>query len=68
MLRILSEQTLEIGILCLLHRVAEGVWSCKMDQIKADLKGNWYQLSRKKIAQQIVHGSKYDWTKRRPEV
>jgi hypothetical protein len=31
-------------IVCLLHRVAEGIWPCKLDQINADPKGIWYRL------------------------
>jgi hypothetical protein len=43
MLRIISERTLEIDAeLCLLHRLAEGVWLNQLDQINADPKGNWY--------------------------
>ena len=50
MLRILSERTLEIyEELCLLHRLAEGVWPSQLDQINADPKGNWYWLAGKKI-------------------
>jgi hypothetical protein len=30
---------------CVLHRLPEGVWPCKLDQINADLKGNWYRLA-----------------------
>jgi hypothetical protein len=36
-----------------------------MDQINADPKGNWYQLARKKIDQQVVHGSE-GYSKTRP--
>jgi hypothetical protein len=39
------------GILCMLYRLAEGIWPCKLDQINADPKGNWYQLVWKKIDQ-----------------
>lgn len=45
------------GSVCLLHRLAEGIWHCKLDQINADPKGNQYQLVQKKIDQQIVCGS-----------
>jgi hypothetical protein len=33
----------------LLHRLAEGIWPCQLDQINADLKGNCDRLARKKI-------------------
>ena len=35
--------------LCLLHRLAEGIRPCKLDQINADPKENWHRLARKKI-------------------
>lgn len=35
--------------MCLLHSLAEGICLCMLDQINADLKGNWYQLAIKKI-------------------
>jgi hypothetical protein len=38
-------------VLCMLYRLAEGIWPCKLEQINADLKGNWYQLVWKKIDQ-----------------
>jgi hypothetical protein len=31
-----------IGIVYVLHRHAEGIWPCKMNQINANPKGNWY--------------------------
>jgi hypothetical protein len=34
---------------CLLHRLAEGIRPCKLDQISADPKENWHRLARKKI-------------------
>jgi len=42
---------------CLLHRLAEGIRPCKLDQINADPKENWHRLARKKIDWQIVHGA-----------
>ena len=45
------------GSVCMLHRLAEGIGPCKLDQINADPKGKWYRLVRKKIDQHIVHGS-----------
>jgi hypothetical protein len=33
---------------CLLYRLAEGIWPCKVDQIQADPKRNVYGLARKK--------------------
>ena len=30
---------------------------CNLDLINGDSKGNWYRIARKKIDQQIVHGS-----------
>ena len=44
-------------IVCLLHGLAEGIWTCELDQINADPKGNWYRLTQKKIDQQIVRCS-----------
>jgi hypothetical protein len=41
------------GILCLYHRLFKGISPCKMDQINADLKGNWCWLARKKIDKQL---------------
>ena len=50
MMRITAERTLEIDEeMCLLHRLAEGIRPCKLDQINADPKENWYRLARKKI-------------------
>ena len=49
MMRIIAERTLEIDEeLCLLHRLAEGIRPCKLDQINADPKENWHPLARKK--------------------
>jgi len=31
------------------HRLAEGIWPCKLDQINTDPKENWYRLAWKKI-------------------
>ena len=45
------------GSVWVLYRLAEGISPCKLDQINADPKGNWYQLVQKKIDQHIVHGS-----------
>jgi hypothetical protein len=28
---------------CLFHRLGDGIWLCKLDQINADPKGQWYQ-------------------------
>ena len=39
------------GILCVLYRLAEGIWPCKLDQINADPKSNWYWLVWKKLDQ-----------------
>jgi hypothetical protein len=41
MMRIVAEWTLEIDE-CLLHRLAEGIRPCKLDQINADPKENWH--------------------------
>jgi len=41
MMRIIAEWTLEIDV-CLLHRLAEGIRPCKLDQINADPKENWH--------------------------
>jgi len=41
----------------LLHALAEGIWTCELDQINSDPNGNWYRLARKKIYQQIVNCS-----------
>jgi len=35
------------GIMCMLHRLAEEIWPCKLDQINEDHKENWYQLAQK---------------------
>ena len=35
----------------------EGIWPYKVDHINADTKRKWNRLARKKIDQQIVHGS-----------
>jgi hypothetical protein len=43
------------GTVCMLPRLAEGIWPCKLENIKADPKWKWYRLARKKIGQQIVH-------------
>jgi hypothetical protein len=43
---------------CLLHRLAECILLCKMDQINADPTENWHHLVQKKIGQQILHGSR----------
>ena len=49
MMRIIAERTLEIDEkLCLLHRLAEGILLCKLDQINADPKENCHRLARKK--------------------
>jgi hypothetical protein len=49
MLRIISERTMNIEeelcvcvYVCVLQRLAESICKCKMDQINADPKGNWY--------------------------
>jgi hypothetical protein len=52
MLRIISERNLDM-----LHRLAEGILPCQLDQINADPKENWDRLARKKIDHQIVHGT-----------
>ena len=44
-------------IVCLLHRMTEGIWPCKMHQIHADPEGKWYWLVWKKTDQQTVCGS-----------
>ena len=45
LMRIIAERTLEIDEeLYLLHRLAEGIWPCKLDQINADPKDKWYRL------------------------
>ena len=36
-----------------LHRLAEGILPCRLDQINADPKGNWYWLVQRKIDWQI---------------
>jgi hypothetical protein len=41
-------------MLCLLHRVAEDTWPCKMNQITADPEGKWHRLARKETDQQTV--------------
>jgi len=40
-----------------LHRLAEAIGLCKLDQINADPNGKWDRLAGKKIDQQIAHGS-----------
>jgi hypothetical protein len=42
---------------CWLHRQAEGIWTCYLDQIIVYPKRNLYWLTHKKIGQQSVHGS-----------
>jgi len=37
------------GTMCLLHRLAAGVWPSQLEQINADPKGNWYWVAWKKI-------------------
>ena len=50
MMRIIAERTMEVDEeLCLLHRLAEGIQSCKLYQINSDRKENWHRLERKKI-------------------
>jgi hypothetical protein len=44
-------------IVCWLHRHAEGIWPCYLNQIVAYPKRNWYWLAHKKIDRQIVRGS-----------
>ena len=44
-------------IVCLLHKLAEGIWQCKQDQINTDPKRNWYRPVRKYVNQHTVHGS-----------
>jgi hypothetical protein len=57
---IISEWTLDIGEeLRVLHRLAEGNWTCEVDHINAESKGNWYRLARRKIYQEIVQRSEY---------
>ena len=49
MMRIIAERTLEVDEeLCLLHRLAEGIRPCKLDQINVDPKEKWHRLARKK--------------------
>jgi hypothetical protein len=49
MLWIVSEQNLEIDEeLCACFRLTEGNCLCKIEQINADPKTNWYQLVLKK--------------------
>ena len=45
------------GIVCVLHRLAEAIGLCKLDQINADLNGKRDRLARKEIEQQTGHGS-----------
>jgi len=45
------------AIIKIIHRLAEGIWTCNLDQIYGDPKGSWYRLARKKTDQQIVHGA-----------
>jgi hypothetical protein len=42
-LRIISERTFDTDeeLCCLLHRLAEGILPCQLDQINADPKGRW---------------------------
>jgi hypothetical protein len=40
-----------------LHRLADGILPCKLDQINAVPRGNWHRLARKKIDQETVCGS-----------
>ena len=44
MLSIIWERTLKKWIVCLLRRLAEGIWPCKMYQINTDPKGNWCEM------------------------
>ena len=39
--------------MCLLHRLAEGIRPCKLDQINADPKDNWHRLARKKLISKL---------------
>jgi hypothetical protein len=43
---------------CLLHRLAESIWLCKLDQINVDPKIKWYWLPLKKNGQQNVQSIK----------
>jgi hypothetical protein len=42
---------------CVLHRLSEGIWPCKLDQINADPKEHWYEMMWKKIHQKTGRGS-----------
>lgn len=42
---------------CLVHKLAESIWPCKLDQINEDPQANWYRLQYKKTVQQTVCGS-----------
>jgi hypothetical protein len=58
MLRTISGWTLAIHIhVWLLHRLAEHIPLCTLDQINADHKGNWYLMAQKKTDRQTAHGS-----------
>ena len=43
--------------MCLLHRPAEDIWSCKLYQINDYRKQHMYLIEQKKTEEQIVHGS-----------
>jgi len=43
------------GTVCLLHRLADGIWPSQLDQISADSKGNWYWLAWKKMISSFLH-------------
>jgi len=47
------------GIVCVLHRLAEAIGLCKLDQIKADHNGKWDRLAKKETDQQFGHGSEF---------
>jgi hypothetical protein len=44
------------GIVGLHNTLAEDIWPGKIDQINADVEGNWYEVPQKKIDQQMIHG------------
>ena len=44
-------------ILYSLRNLAQSIWLCKLDQIIADPRVNWYRLEWKKIDQKIVNGT-----------
>jgi hypothetical protein len=47
-------------IVCVVHRLAEGIWECNLDQINTDPEGKRYRLAGKRMISKLymVHGVK----------